>query len=168
MSEKSNSFSDFSHQGQEHKSFAETALELGGKSAEEARRTGVIDEADDQVEALFAPQYQTVNSPAHRAVWEKQPPCDLFTSRSVTISDQAKTVMDQSIEVVRRCRDSESLYDPNGKITQTVFDSLAAVATVDAIIGGHVNGCCGYLFVAVVAASSWLLWMIRCAACCML
>ena len=43
-------------------SFAETALALGGKSADEARRTGAIDTADDQVEALFAPQYQTVNS----------------------------------------------------------------------------------------------------------
>ena len=31
------------------KSFAETALELGGKSAEEAKRTGAIDHADDQV-----------------------------------------------------------------------------------------------------------------------
>ena len=48
-------------------SFAETALKLGGKSAEEARRTGVIDSADDNVESLFKPQYQTVNSPAHRA-----------------------------------------------------------------------------------------------------
>ncbi len=36
-------------------SFAETALALGGKSADEARRTGAIDTADDQVEALFAP-----------------------------------------------------------------------------------------------------------------
>ena len=34
-------------------SFAETALDLGGKSAEEARRTGAIDTADDQVEALL-------------------------------------------------------------------------------------------------------------------
>ncbi|MGH7192285.1 MAG: acyl-CoA dehydrogenase family protein, partial [Candidatus Saccharimonadales bacterium] len=48
-------------------SFAETALKLGGKSDEEARRTGAIDKADDQVEALFAPQYQTTASPAHRA-----------------------------------------------------------------------------------------------------
>ena len=40
------------------KSFAETALELGGKSEEEARRTGAIDLADDQVERMFQPQYQ--------------------------------------------------------------------------------------------------------------
>ena len=57
-------------------SFAETALKLGGKSADEARRTGAIDTADDQVEALFAPQYQTVNSPAHRAVWDRGVPVD--------------------------------------------------------------------------------------------
>ena len=49
-------------------SFAETALRLGGKSVEEAIRTGAIDRADDNVEKLFQPQYQTVNSPVHRAV----------------------------------------------------------------------------------------------------
>ena len=35
-------------------SFAETALKLGGKSEDEARRTGVIDKADDQVEAALS------------------------------------------------------------------------------------------------------------------
>ena len=44
-------------------SFAETALKLGGKSEEEARRTGAIDKADDQVEDLFAARFQTINSP---------------------------------------------------------------------------------------------------------
>lgn len=53
-------------------SFAETALKLGGKSEDEARRTGAIDRADDQVEALFAPKYQTTSSPIHRAVWERR------------------------------------------------------------------------------------------------
>ena len=37
-------------------SFAETALRLGGKSVEEAIRTGAIDRADDNVEKLFQPQ----------------------------------------------------------------------------------------------------------------
>ena len=64
----------------EKQSFAETALKLGGKSEEEARRTGAIDKADDQVEALFAPQYQTVNSPVHRAVWDGETPIDEFIS----------------------------------------------------------------------------------------
>ena len=70
--------SPLSDQTQPGTSFAETALTLGGKSADEARRTGAIDTADDQVEALFAPQYQTVNSPAHRAVWDRGVPVDLF------------------------------------------------------------------------------------------
>ena len=42
------------------------------ESDEEARRTGAIDKADDQVEQLFQPQYQTVNSPAHCAVWDRR------------------------------------------------------------------------------------------------
>ena len=50
-------------------SFAEAALRLSGKTEEEARRTGAVDKADEQVEALFSPQYQTVNSPVHQAVW---------------------------------------------------------------------------------------------------
>ena len=58
--------------------FAETALKLGGKSEEEARTTGTIDRADDQVEALFAARYQTVNSPVHRSVWDHRVPVDLF------------------------------------------------------------------------------------------
>ncbi len=63
-------------------SFAETALTLGGKSADEARRTGAIDTADDQVEALFAPEYQTVNSPAHRAVWDRGVPVEFVSKRA--------------------------------------------------------------------------------------
>ena len=125
MTDNSSNPTEMPHQ--ENKSFAETALELGGKSAEESRRTGVIDQADDQVEALFAPQYQTVNSPAHRAVWEKKPPCDLFMSQSVTIPDGVKTVMDNSIQVVSKYRTEGSLYDQKGKISETVFKSLAEV-----------------------------------------
>src|SRR5215472_14536431 len=60
-------------------SFAETAMRLGGKSEEEARRMGAVDKADEQVESLFAPQYQTANSPIHKAVWEGRVPLDLFT-----------------------------------------------------------------------------------------
>ena len=63
----------------EAQTFVETALKLGGKSEEEARTTGTIDRADDQVEALFAARYQTVNSPIHRAVWDHHVPVDLFS-----------------------------------------------------------------------------------------
>ena len=62
----------------EQQSFAETALRMGGKTEEEARRTGAVDKADEQVEQLFKPQYQTANSPIHKAVWEDKVPLDMF------------------------------------------------------------------------------------------
>src|SRR5207248_2871529 len=40
----------------EPQSFAEAALRLSGKTEEEARRTGAVDQADEQVEALFVPR----------------------------------------------------------------------------------------------------------------
>ncbi len=139
MSGNSSDFDKAPRQNGE-KSFAETALELGGKSAEESRRTGVIDQADDQVEALFAPQYQTVNSPAHRAVWEKQPPYELFTSRTAIIPDGVKTVMEESIRVVGIHRKDGSLYDQHGKISETVFKSLAGVGYWGLLVDSQYGG----------------------------
>jgi len=139
MSGNSSDFDEAPRQNGE-KSFAETALELGGKSAEESRRTGVIDQADDQVEALFAPQYQTVNSPAHRAVWEKQPPYELFTSRTAIIPDGVKTVMEESIRVVGIHRKDGSLYDQHGKISETVFKSLAGVGYWGLLVDSQYGG----------------------------
>ncbi len=106
-------------------SFAETALKLGGKSDDEARRTGAIDKADDQVEALFAPQYQTVNSPAHAAVWDRGVPVDLFQSKVATTPNDAQQVMDKSVAVVQRHRAANSVLDNHGKITETVMQDLA-------------------------------------------
>ena len=139
MSGNSSDFDEAPRQNGE-KSFAETALELGGKSAEESRRTGVIDQADDQVEALFAPQYQTVNSPAHRAVWEKQPPYELFTSRTAIIPDGVKTVMEESIRVVGKHRKDGSLYDQHGKISETVFKSLAGAGYWGLLVESQYGG----------------------------
>lgn len=85
-------------------SFAETALRLGGKSEEEARRTGAVDRADEQVESLFAPQYQTAHSPVHRAVWEREVPLDLFLPPSQPASSPCDAAMERSLEIVRRRR----------------------------------------------------------------
>ncbi|NOY41935.1 MAG: acyl-CoA/acyl-ACP dehydrogenase [Planctomycetes bacterium] len=108
-------------------SFAETALKLGGKSDEEARRTGAIDKADDQVESLFAAQYQTVNSPAHVAVWNRDIPIELFQSTDVTPSAEVQKVMDDSLDVVRRHLSAGTLMDDEKKITEEVFGDLGAV-----------------------------------------
>ena len=105
-------------------SFAETALKLGGKSDEEARRTGAIDKADDQVEQLFQSQYQTINSPIHRAVWDRGVPIDLFQSTPVETPAEVTTVMDGSVEVVQRHRQAGSLMTPAGKIADEVLAEL--------------------------------------------
>ena len=104
-------------------SFAETALKLGGKSEDEARRTGAIDKADDQVETLFAPRYQTTNSPVHRAVWERGLPVDLFASKRQTPLD-VQRVMDDSIDVVTRHRHDGTLLDAAGKVSYPVLGEL--------------------------------------------
>lgn len=122
-------------------SFAETALKLGGKSDAEARSMGAVDKADDQVEALFAPQYQTTASPAHRAVWDDTAvPLELFNFEPTAPSAAAQKVMDDSLAVARRHRQGKSLHDAAGKIRDEVLQDLAAVGywglLVDAEYGG--------------------------------
>jgi alkylation response protein AidB-like acyl-CoA dehydrogenase len=105
-------------------SFAETALRLGGKSEEEARRTGKLDKADEQVEALFAPQYQTVNSPIHKAVWDGKTPLDLFSPPPLPESAPCDAAMEISIDVVRRRREAGTLHDERGKVSEDTFAEL--------------------------------------------
>ncbi len=107
-------------------SFAETALVLGGKSADEARRTGAIDSADDQVEALFAPQYQTVNSPVHRAVWDRGVPAELFASTAPATPPDVQKVMDDSIAVAKKHVSAGTLLNDEGRIAESVFAELGA------------------------------------------
>lgn len=112
----------------EGQSFAETALKLGGKSDDEARRTGAIDKADDQVEALFAPQYQTTAGPAHRAIWdERGVPFDLFSFEPEPAPAHVAKVMDDSLAVVRRRRKDKSLHDAAGKVSVETLDELGSV-----------------------------------------
>jgi alkylation response protein AidB-like acyl-CoA dehydrogenase len=112
------------HDAIEGPSFAETALKLGGKSEDEARRTGAIDAADDQVERLFARQYQTANSPAHRAVWDRGVPVELFASEPVTTPAEVQVVMDASLNAVRRHRNAGTLMNADGKVADTVLADL--------------------------------------------
>jgi alkylation response protein AidB-like acyl-CoA dehydrogenase len=115
-------------------------LRLGGKSADEARRTGAIDRADDQVEALFQPQYQTVNSPVHRAVWDRVLPVELFEATLESTPPDVQAVMSHSLEVVRRHRAAGTLLNAEGKIADEVLADLAAVGywglLVDRAYGG--------------------------------
>ncbi|MFK8110878.1 MAG: acyl-CoA dehydrogenase family protein [Rubripirellula sp.] len=105
-------------------SFAEVALRLGGASADEARRTGVVDTADDQVEGLFAPEYQTVNSPAHRAIWDGDIPTELFECHKEIPSEDVGHVVQKSLNIVRLHRDRGTLVNEAGKITDEVLADL--------------------------------------------
>src|SRR5437870_2366594 len=110
---------------QERQSFAETALRLGGKTEDEARRMGAVDKADEQVESLFSPQYQTANSPVHRAVWDKNVPLELFEPPTLPSTAPCDAAMDRSFEVVKKRFESGTFYDEKGKICSTIYDELA-------------------------------------------
>jgi alkylation response protein AidB-like acyl-CoA dehydrogenase len=105
-------------------SFAEATLRLSGKTDDEARRTGAVDAADDQVEAMFAPQYQTASSPVHRAVWEGRVPLDLFASPDLPDSAECDASMNRSLEIVRRRRQAETIYDEHGKVSSSMLAEL--------------------------------------------
>ena len=105
-------------------SFAETAMRMSGKTEEEATRTGAVDRADDQVESMFAPQYKTVNSPIHKAVWEQRVPIELFTPPKASIDDVSMPAMLKSIEVLKKYRDKGEIYDAKGKVCDGVFKEL--------------------------------------------
>jgi alkylation response protein AidB-like acyl-CoA dehydrogenase len=107
-------------------SFAETAMRLGGKSDEEATRTGAIDKADDEVERLFEKRRQTTASPVHRAVWDRGFPVELFDSAEEKTPADVQQVMDASIAVVDRYRKAGTLLDENGKTRESVLKELAA------------------------------------------
>ncbi len=105
-------------------SFAEEALRLGGKGAEEVRRMGAVDTADDQVESLFADKYRTTASPVHRAVWDATVPCELWDIAPQPMPAEAETVMKRSLDVVRRHRAAGTLLDENRKVSETVLREL--------------------------------------------
>ena len=124
----------------EPQTFVETALKLGGKSEEEARRTGSLDRADDQVEGMFATRYQTANSPVHRAVWDRDFPTELFLPEPSPTPPACERTMRASLDLVRRHVSAKTLLDDRGKIADHVFRELGEVGywglLVDPEFGG--------------------------------
>src|SRR5262249_49050367 len=107
-------------------SFAETALRLGGKTEEEARRMGAVDRADEQVESLFAPQYQTSSSPIHRAIWEGKTPLELFLPPPQPASHPCDAAMERAFQVTSRRRAQGTLYNQDGKVSEETIQELAS------------------------------------------
>jgi alkylation response protein AidB-like acyl-CoA dehydrogenase len=125
---------------QEQQSFAETALRLGGKTDEEARRTGAVDRADEQVESLFKPQYQTANSPVHKAVWDDRVPLDLFMPPPLPASAPCDRSMEASLEIVRRRRAEGKIYDEKGKVSTETLQELAGAGYWGMLIDPRYGG----------------------------
>ena len=115
-------------------------LTLGGKSVDEARRTGALDRADDQVERFFKPEYQTVHSPVHRAVWDRGLPVELFQASEAVTPPDVQRVMDDSIAVVRQ-RAAGTMFDENGKIDEAVLRELAGVGYWGLLVDREHGGC---------------------------
>jgi len=121
-------------------SFAETALRLGGKSDDEARRTGAIDSADDQVESLFAAQHQTGASPVHRAIWDRRVPTELFESGGGTPGEEVAGVINRSLAVVRSHLSAGTLLDADGKIAPRMLSDLGRAGYWGMLIGPDYGG----------------------------
>jgi alkylation response protein AidB-like acyl-CoA dehydrogenase len=124
----------------ESASFVETALTLGGKSAEETRKTGAIDRADEQVESLFAPKYQTTGSPVHIAVWGNEVPGDLFVAKEPAVSAAALQVMQRSLDIVRERRAAGRLLDDHRKISRDTLDALSAAGYFGLLVDQEFGG----------------------------
>jgi alkylation response protein AidB-like acyl-CoA dehydrogenase len=105
-------------------SFVEVALSLSGKTADETRRTGRLDRADDQVEALFASRYRTTSSPAHRAVWDAAFPDELFEPHEPHVEADTSRAMADSLEIVARRKSARTLLDERGKVSVETIDEL--------------------------------------------
>jgi len=106
-------------------SFAETALRLGGKTEEEATKTGAVDRADDQVESMFAEQYKTVNSPIHRAIWDDSVPINLFTTPKSAAADVSIPSMKKCLEVLQKHQKANTVWDAKGKVSDQILQELA-------------------------------------------
>jgi alkylation response protein AidB-like acyl-CoA dehydrogenase len=121
-------------------SFAEEALRLSGKGAEEVRRMGAVDTADDQVETLFADRYRTTASPIHKAVWDAEISADAWEASPPPVSEAAETVMRESLDVVRRHRSAGTLLGDDNKIKESVLGELADVGYWGLLVGTEFGG----------------------------
>src|SRR6202020_2620986 len=77
--------------------------------------------------AMFAQQYQTVNSPIHRAVWDAKIPLSLFQPPPLAASAPCDAAMEKSIEVVKKRRDNGTILNDKGKVCNELLEELGSV-----------------------------------------
>ena len=105
------------------RSFAETAMELGGKSAEEFESIGKVDTADDQVDSLFKDKHQTDNSPAFKAVWDREFPTKSFFE--FDFHRPNSTMLNDCVEIASSFKREGNLYDDRGKLNEDLLKDLS-------------------------------------------
>lgn len=120
--------------------FAEEALRMGGKGAEEVRRMGAVDAADDQVETLFADKYRTTASPVHKAVWDASVPAELWSMPPPPATPEADIVMRDSLAVVRKHRDAKTILGEDRKVTERVLSELGDAGYWGLLVGKEYGG----------------------------
>lgn len=120
-------------------SFAETVLAQAGKSAEEVRRLGAVDHADEQLERLFQPQYQTVNSPVHRAVWDRHLPLEGFRPPKPQPA-ACDAVLDRCYAVLQRACQENRLWNEQGKVSDQLLHELAEAGYWGLLISPEYGG----------------------------
>ena len=105
------------------KSFAETAMELSGKTTDESTSIGKVDTADDQVEELFDNKHQTKNSPAFKAVWDREFPTREFFEFDFYRPNSS--ILNNCIDIVKKYQSDNMMYTSDGKLRGEVIQALA-------------------------------------------
>jgi alkylation response protein AidB-like acyl-CoA dehydrogenase len=106
------------------KSFAETAMELAGKSEEEVKTIGQIDAADDDVEKLFAERYKTANSPIHKAVWGE---LDISQFKPSVAEFGGDATLNKSYDILKKYKTWGTSLGEDGKHNPDMIQELADV-----------------------------------------
>lgn len=120
--------------------FVETALKLSGKSEEEARKTGSLDRADEQMEALFSPKFQTTGSPIHRAIWDREFPTELFVADPPPMPPACRRVMEEAVRIVRAHQKNGTIYEPSGVISEAATRDLGAIGYWGMLVSPEYGG----------------------------
>lgn len=105
-------------------SFAETALRMSGKSEEEAKRTGAVDRADDQVEAMFAAKFKTTASPIHKSVWDGKSDLALYTAPPLNKTAAWTAAMDRCLDTLKKHVAAGTNLNGEGKLSQELLADL--------------------------------------------
>lgn len=104
----------------------QVALSTGASQAE-AEALGEVAGADDAANALFAPEYQTENSPVHRAVWDDRCPVELFDAPPPSSAQgRAKAAMDAAFDIVQRHQRAGTYVNSDGPYAGKLSDALIA------------------------------------------